>query len=269
MRSAHSFLDVARPLAEEAARRIIALRQSPLVRQRKADRSLVTNADQEADLILRQGLRKAFLDHAILTEESGLDGSVDAEYMWVVDPLDGTTAYAGGMSGYSVMVGLLRHGKPFAGVVVDPVEGHIFEAARGEGTFHTLRNVRNRVHVSKRQALTEMPVITSTDFPNRLEEALQRDLRGPWIPALNSVGIKVGYLVRELADIYINHRSVHYWDTCAPQIILEEAGGVITFWDGTPLNYTLGKKSYQHDRPTLASNGLRHEEVLAVLRRLS
>jgi len=119
MRSAHSFLDVARPLAEEAARRIMALRESPLVRKRKTDRSLVTNADEEADRILREGLRKAFPDHAIITEESGLDGSPRAEYVWMVDPLDGTRAYAAGLSGYSVMVGLLKNVKPFAGVVVE------------------------------------------------------------------------------------------------------------------------------------------------------
>jgi len=229
----------------------------------------VTNADHESDRILREGLRKAFPEHAILTEESGLDGSAAAEYLWVVDPLDGTTAYAAGNPGYSVMVGLLKHGKPFVGLVVDPVEGHIYEAARGDGSFHTLGNVRRRVHVSRRNELATMPVITSTGFPHGLEEALRRDLCGPWVPALSSVGIKVGCLVRELADIYINHRRVHYWDTCAPQIILEEAGGVITFWDGTPVNYALRKESYQHTGRTLASNGLRHEDVLAILRRLS
>jgi fructose-1,6-bisphosphatase/inositol monophosphatase family enzyme len=269
MRAAHTFLEVARPLAVRAAERIIALRQSPLVCERKPDRSLVTNADKEADRIIRDGLRKEFPDHAILTEESGLDGSVDADYMWVVDPLDGTTAYAGGKSGYSVMVGLLNHGKPCAGIVVDPVEGHIFEAAQGHGAYHTLGKVRNRVHVSDRHVLSTMPVITSTDFPSGLEETLRRELPGPWIPSLTSVGIKVGYLVRALADIYVNHRGVHYWDTCAPQIILEEAGGVITFWDGTPVTYTFRENTYQHKKPTLATNGVRHSDVLAVLRRLS
>jgi fructose-1,6-bisphosphatase/inositol monophosphatase family enzyme len=269
MRAASSFLDITRPLAVRAAERIIALRQSPLIRQRKPDRSLVTNADHEADRILRAGLRKAFPDHAILTEESGLDGPADAEYMWVIDPLDGTSAYADGKPGYSVMVGLLKQGNPFAGVVVDPIEGHIFEAVRGKGAFHTLRNVRHRVQVSTRSDLSQMPVITSSDFPRGWEEMLRRDLRGPWIPELISVGIKVGHLVRELADIYINHHAVHYWDTCAPQIILEEAGGMFTFWDGKPVDYPLGKKTYRHAGPTLATNGVRHREILAALRRLS
>jgi len=236
---------------------------------RKPDRSLVTNADHEADKIIRQGLRQAFPDHAILTEESGLDGSPGAEYMWVVDPVDGTTAYARGIPGYSVMIGLLKEGKPFAGAVVDPLEGHIFEACRGMGSFHTLGDVRTRAHVSRRRELAQMSVITSTSFPKGMETQLRPSLPGPWIPALNSVGIKVGVMVRELADIYINHRSVHLWDSCAPQIILEEAGGTITYWNGRELEYSLGDGLYQHALPTLATNGLWHREILEFLRPLS
>jgi len=102
---------------------------------------------------------------------------------------------------------------------LNPVEGHIFEAVLGGGAFHTLHGLRRRVHVSARKDLSIMPVITSTDFPEALNENLRRSLCGPWLGAISSVGIKVGYMVRKLADIYINHRGVHYWDTCAPQII--------------------------------------------------
>src|SRR5258706_2332884 len=212
MRVASSFLDVARSLAVQAAHRITDLLRSPLVRMRKPDHSLVTNADHEADKIIRQGLSKAFPDHAILTEESGLQGSPRAEYMWVVDPVDGTKAYASGVPGYSVMIGLLKEGKPFAGVVVDPLEGHIFEAYRGRGAYHTLGKVRKRVRVSTRQAFAQMSVITSTDFPKAMESPLRASLPGSWIPSLSSVGIKVGVMVRKLAEIYINHRRVHFWD---------------------------------------------------------
>ncbi len=265
MRAASSFLNIARPLAVQAARRVTELLNSPLVRTRKPDKSLVTNADHEADQILREGLRRSFPDHAILTEESGWDGPSGAEYVWMVDPVDGTSAYAAGIPGYSVMVGLLKEGKPFAGVVVDPLEGHIFEAARGEGAFHILGDVRKPARVSSRKDLKEMPVITSTGFPKALEDKLRKVLPGPWIPAVNSVGIKVGFMVRGLADIYVNHRRIHFWDTCAPQIILEEAGGMMTLWDGKALNYPLNVKTYDHEGPTLATNRLLHQEILAIL----
>jgi len=167
------------------------------------------------------------------------------------------------------MIGLLKGGKPFAGVVVDPLEGHIFEACRGMGTFHTLGDIRQHVRVSPRRDLAQMPVITSTGFPYSLKTNLQRSLPGPWIPAVNSVGIKVGFMVRELADIYVNHREVHFWDTCAPEIILEEAGGRMTFWDGSPIDYPLGNGTYHHTKPTLATNGFRHQEILGILKPLS
>jgi 3'(2'), 5'-bisphosphate nucleotidase len=263
-----AFLDVARVLAVRAAHRITELRRSPLVRMRKPDRSLVTNADHEADKIIRLGLRKAFPDHAILTEESGFQGSTGSEYVWVVDPVDGTKAYAAGEPGYSVMIGLLKNGKPFAGVVVDPIEGHIFEASRGLGAFLTLGRVRERVHVSARRVLAQMPVITSTDFPDALESNLRRSLPGPWVPALNSVGIKIGVMARELADIYINHHKVHFWDTCAPEIILTEAGGRMTYLDGSSLAYPLDMETYRHRQPTLATNGFHHEEILGYLKPL-
>jgi 3'-phosphoadenosine 5'-phosphosulfate (PAPS) 3'-phosphatase len=111
-----------------------------------------------------------------------------------------------------------------------------------------------------------MPVVTSTGLPEALGEALRGRFPGPWIPPVNSVGVKVGYVVRQLVDIYINHHSVHYWDTCAPQIILEEAGGEMTLIDGKPLRYLLKEGDYRHPAPTLATNHVRHEDVLDVLR---
>jgi 3'(2'), 5'-bisphosphate nucleotidase len=265
MRPASTHLEVARDLALQAAERITTLLQTPLVRERKADHSIVTNADHEADRIIRNGLRKAFPDHTILTEESGLDGPADARFIWVVDPIDGTKAYAAGKSGYSVMIGLLENGVPCAGAVVDPVEGHLYEAVRGEGAYLTVKGSRKRIHVSSRDDLSKMPTITSSGFPEALARDLRRRLTGPWSPAVHSVGVKVGYLARQEADIYINHQRVHYWDTCAPQIILEEAGGVITFWDGKSLNYSIEEGLFRHRDPTLATNGLRQKEILKIL----
>ena len=262
----HPFLDVARPLALEAASLLMKLRRAPLSQERKADRSLVTNADREADAMIRQGLLKAFPKHAILTEESGLAECAGAEYVWVVDPLDGTKAYVQGIAGFSVMVGVLREGRPYAGVVVDPWEGHIYEAVRDQGAYHIFQGERTRVRVSPRNDWSSMPVITSTGFPAALQSALLPALSGPWLPQINSVGIKVGLVVRQLADIYINHHLVHYWDTCAPQIILEEAGGIMTFLDGKPLSYALDGK-HMHPQPTLATNATRHDEALGLIRK--
>jgi 3'(2'), 5'-bisphosphate nucleotidase len=273
---------VAKSLALEAAGRLMDLRGTPLVKTRKANGSLVTNADQESDRILREGLRRAFPGHAVLSEESGFEGPHEADDVWLVDPLDGTKAYAQGAVGFSVMVGLLRRGSPYLGVVIDPVEGHIYEALRGEGAFHSRCVVaapspiphqvvgdgrgKTRAHVSSRDEWPSMPIITSTGFPDKVAERLRRELPCPWLPAINSVGIKVGYLVRQIADLYINHHHVHLWDTCAPQVILEEAGGKITGLDGKPLAYAL-EGSFQHPSPTLATNNRRQDEFLRILQK--
>lgn len=258
------FLEVARTLAVTASRRLMELRQTPLVKTRKADHSLVTNADHEADRIIRLGLREHFPDHAILTEESGVDGNPQSEYLWVVDPLDGTKAYVKGISGFSVMIGLLREGRPFAGVVADPWERHVYEAIRGGGAFHTLNGRRVRAQVSNRREWLDMPLITSTEFPEVLARAIKEKLPCPWLEAINSVGIKIGVLVRQQADLYVNHHRVHYWDTVAPQIILEEAGGVFSLSDGRPLVYDV-MGNYRHPAPTVASNGQRHGDFLKIL----
>ncbi len=240
------------------------LRLTTLTKEHKADRSLVTNADHEADRIIREGLLKAFPDHAVITEESGLQGNAHTQYVWIVDPLDGTKAYVNGTPGFSVMIGLMKEGRPYLGIVADPWEGHLYEAVRGLGAFHTLNGRRTRVRVSDRKRFLEMPLITSTGFPEEQAKKIRAALPCPCRPSINSVGIKVGLLVRQQADIYLNHHAVHYWDTCAPQVILEEAGGIFTYLDGQPLLYHM-EKTFHHARPTLATNGPQHSELVREL----
>ena len=106
-----------------------------------------------------------------------------------------------------------------------------------------------------------MPLIISTGFPEKVLQVICEAVRCPVLSPINSVGIKVGLLVRQIADIYVNHHAVHYWDTVAPQVILEEAGGVFTFSDGQPLAYDLNSR-FHHASATLASNGPRHAELI-------
>ncbi|MEK7765665.1 MAG: 3'(2'),5'-bisphosphate nucleotidase CysQ [bacterium] len=257
------FLPVARDLALQAGARLNELLHTELVQTRKKDRSLVTNADHDANEILRSGLRRAFPEHAVISEETGPEGP-ESEYVWLIDPLDGTRAFARGESGFSVMLGLLKNERPVLGVVYDPLEGHLYEAYREGGCFHTFQGARRRVRVSDRSEWRDMPLITSTGFPEQLKSRLQDRMPTPNVKPGNSVGVKVGYMVRGLADIYVNHHPVHYWDTCGPLVILQEAGGRMTLWDGLPLAYRLSA-GLRHPGPTLATNGCRHDDILRVL----
>jgi 3'(2'), 5'-bisphosphate nucleotidase len=261
-------LAVARALAERAAAEVRKRLDSPQVQSRKADHSPVTEADMVADRIIREGLLEAFPGHAVLTEETGLTGDAASPWAWCVDPLDGTKAYAKKIPGFCVMIGLLKEGKPHLGVVADPLEGRLYQAVRGAGAEHHHGGKIERLRVSSRREFSQMPLIVSTDFPEKLLVQVREALNGPILPPINSVGIKVGLLVRQLGDIYVNHHSVHYWDTCAPQIILEEAGGAFTRLDGAPLDYPLAATSYRHAAKTLASNGTRHSELVQRLEKI-
>ncbi len=258
------FLKIARPLALKASREVLSLLHQPIQQHRKQDNSLVTEADLRSDAILREGLAKAFPDHAIVTEENGLIGPRDAEYVWLIDPLDGTKAFAKGLPGFSVMVGLLHNLRPTMGIVVDPLEGRLYEAVRGQGAFQEFKGNREPLSVSIRDRFEDMRLVVSTGFPEEAMKRLRTTLKGSALASINSVGIKVGLVVRQEADVYVSHHPVHYWDTCAPQVILEEAGGVFTKIDGSPLVYDLSS-DFAHAGLTLATNGARHAELVSKL----
>jgi 3'(2'), 5'-bisphosphate nucleotidase len=264
-----NFLATARTLARRASHEVLSLLHQPIEQRRKEDKSLVTAADLKSDEILREGLAKAFPDHAILTEENGMTGPKDAEYVWLIDPLDGTKAFAKGIPGFSVMVGLgKREGEhkvtPCMGIVIDPLESRLYEAVKGQGAFQEHSGSRSALRVSDRNQVEDLRVVVSTGFPEKAMERLKAVCPGRQLKPINSVGIKVGLVVRQEADVYLSHHPVHYWDTGAPQIILEEAGGIFTKLDGSPLTYNLGS-NFEHKALTLATNGRRHSELVRSL----
>jgi len=262
--SDQNFLDVARDLAREAATEIMHVREGPLNIQQKADKSIVTQADLAADKIIRDGLETAFPEHVVLSEETGLGEREHSRYVWLVDPLDGTKAYAKGIPGFCIMIGLLKDGQPHVGVVIDPLQDICYEAIRGEGAVVDHAGERSPLQVSKRDDFSEMPLVISTGFPEARLQEIRQTLTGPVVDPINSVGIKAGLVVRQVGDIYINHHAVHLWDTCAPQIIVEEAGGKFTRLDGNHLSYE-PVVPFSHNSLTLVSNGTHHQDLVTLL----
>jgi len=236
----------------------------PLEEKRKADGSLLTKADLASNEILLTGLRAVFPGHGIVSEETGPEGPPDSPFVWFLDPLDGTRAYARGKPGFCVMLGLVRCGLPVLGVVYDPLSDELYEASKGGGAFYEHGGARLPARVSRRSSLEEMPVVTSTGFPERYKTLLGSKLRGPWRTPINSVGVKAGLVARGEADIYVAHQTVHYWDTAGPLAILEEAGGRMTLWTGAPVLYG-GRAPYAHSGPVLATNGFRRDDIVRAL----
>lgn len=261
------FLKVALALAHQASSLVMDYLHKPIHKSQKADSSWLTDADLESDKIIREGLLKNFPEHAIITEETGLLGNKNSAWVWLIDPLDGTKAYAKGVPGFAVMIGLLYQSQPYLGVVIDPIQKITYEAIKGQGAFMTLAAQRSQLKVSERKNFSEMPLVHSPGIPEEKLKQVLDQLHCPVIEPINSVGIKVGHLVRQEADIYLNHHSCHYWDTAAPQIILEEAGGIFTKMNGDPLAYRIAKGDYDHHSPTLASNNTRHASLVEILKK--
>ena len=150
-----TLLTFAHQIAWEAGKITLRYFQSDLAVERKADQSPVTVADRESEAFLRAAIGARYPDHAILGEEEGLSGRVDATYRWILDPIDGTKSFVRGVPLYGVMVGLLREEEPLVGVVNIPALNEIVYAARGQGCWWNGRSCR----VSSVTSLAESLVV--------------------------------------------------------------------------------------------------------------
>ena len=241
-------LEVAIRLARQAGDAIMEIARRGPKAGRKDDGTWVTDADHRSDDIIRAGLTEAFPDDAILSEESGLSRADEAAPVWVVDPLDGTKAFVKGIPGFSVMIGLLRDERPVLGVVWDPVDEWLYYATEGNGACMVPPGEKDPVPAHVRGGLepSEMTLVSSPGLRDEQRQAIQRELGFRKLTQVNSVGIKVGLMVRQEADVYYSRHGVSYWDTVAPLMIAREAGAEASLVAGGPLAYDLSGDALEH-----------------------
>jgi 3'(2'), 5'-bisphosphate nucleotidase len=262
-------LMVAVEVAREAGAAILELYDGPIDVQQKYsadDVEPVTQADRLANELIVTRLQKEFPDDGILAEESvDTHRRLDKSRVWMVDPLDGTNGFIDGNGDFAVQIGLALDGEPVAGVVYQPLSDVLYRAVSGFGTWIERKGFDpERASVSDTLKLSEMRLAASRSHRsprmgkvvNRLgfREEVQR----------GSVGIKVGLIVEQQSDVYI-HLSprTKQWDTCAPQIVLTEAGGKLTDLFGGPLRYNV--LEVQNRNGLVASNGVAHDEIIETL----
>lgn len=229
----------------------------------------VTQADREANALIVEKLRAAFPQDGLLSEESPDDGSrLRQSRVWMIDPLDGTIDFIHGRPDFSTMIGLLIDGRPALGVVFQPITGKLYRAVQGGGAEEMDANGRiTSMHVSQVEDLTELRLAVSRAHRH---PAIDRVCEVCGIVdelGVGSVGLKLCLIARGDRDLYVNpatHASL--WDTCGPEAILHEAGGLLTDLDGALLDY-LGP-SLHHLRGLVASNRLGHPRVMEKLRQL-
>lgn len=240
---------------------------SPLAVELKDGDEPVTLADRKTNELCVSGLRAAFPDDAILSEELPDDGSRHhAARVWLVDPIDGTKDFIAGRPGFAVMIGLLQGGKPTLGVVYQPAEQRLWFASSGLGAYVVLGDAPPvRMHTTATAELTAARMVSSASHPEPMVAQVKERAGIVHDQQIGSVGIKLALIASGAADLYINPAGkCKLWDTGAPECILHEAGGQLSDFVGQPLRYT--DQNLGHDRGLCASNGALHPLALQQLR---
>ncbi len=219
----------------------------------KGDVDLVTVADRSSEKLIVERVRAAWPGHDIVGEE-GTRQETGAEYRWYIDPLDGTTNFAHGYPVFCVSMGLEHRGEMVAGVLYDPTRDELFAAEKGKGAFLNGK----AIHVSQTKRLNES--LLGTGFPS-FKRHKNPNIHFYHQITLHSHGVRrAGSAALDLANVASGRYdgfwefNLNPWDTSAGSLLVTEAGGNVTRFDGSP--FRLDSKE------TLASNGLLHDEMM-------
>jgi 3'(2'), 5'-bisphosphate nucleotidase len=259
-------LDVARNVARDAGeilRRHYA--QGSVQVHEKDDASPVTAADLESSAILVRSLCAAFPEDAVVSEEAFDDGARKSRSrVWFVDPLDGTRDFVERTGDFAVHVGLCVDGTPCLGVVYVPVADEMYWACTGQGAICRSALGDRALRVSSASALEDFRVaIGRTRVPPNVQRFLDaRDANAQ----IRRVGASIKLMALARGDLELClwlHAAEKAWDTCAPEVIVREAGGKMTDVDGNRLVYG---DELKHLRGVVASNGHSHDAAAASVR---
>jgi myo-inositol-1(or 4)-monophosphatase len=225
--------------------------------EHKGTINLVTEVDRACETIILEKLRARFPGHDIVTEETEI-ARTGSPYVWYVDPLDGTTNYAHGYPCFCTSIALAHEGRVLVGVVYDPMREELFTAERGVGSFLNGR----RLKVSATSAIIDSLLLTGFAYDvrehlatrvlpfNKLlgeAQALRRD---------GSAALDLAYVAAGRAEGFWEEK-LYPWDIMAGSLIIEEAGGRVTRFDGSEIRVSADQ--------TLATNGKVHERMIELL----
>lgn len=226
---------------------------------KKGDINLVTEADLASEALITERIRSYYPRHGILAEESGeaIISGGDGENKWIIDPLDGTTNYAHGYPCFCVTLALENKGEIVLGVTYDPTRDELFAAEKGNGATLNGKPIR----VSKTNELGNAMLVTGFPydvkdrgrFARHLTEFL---LRSRAVRRDGSAAIDMAYVACGRFDGFWEE-GLNPWDVAAGKLLIEEAGGQLSYYDGSPFSI--------YAPPIVCSNGLLHKEMLEVL----
>ncbi len=260
-------IEVATELARAAGAVLLKHYHSPFLVEQKVNAlseiEEVTAADREANELIVTRLQEVFPGDGILAEEStDSEQRLQRERVWLIDPMDGTKNFIQRDGDFAVQIGLTVSGKTVAGVVFQPTRDLLYRAAIGSGTWMEAPNQEaSRLVVSNRTDPGEMVLASSRSHRSPRMERVVNAIGFKEETRRGSVGVKIGLIAEQQADLYLHlSPSTKQWDTCAPEIILTEAGGRLTDLFGEPLRYNAVRIDNQNG--VVATNGAAHEIVI-------
>jgi myo-inositol-1(or 4)-monophosphatase len=254
-------LDFAIQTAREAGRLLAERFGRKIEISNKSEIDLVTESDLASERLIIDRIRTFYPRHSILAEESGAseppDHDAQSDWRWIIDPLDGTTNYAHGYPCFCVSIGLAHKGKLELGVVYDPIRDEMFAAERGQGASLNGRRIR----VSPTMNLSAALLCTGFPYDVRQRNEFARHfasfiMHAQGVRRDGAAALDLAYVAAGRFDGFWEE-GLKPWDVAAGALIVAEAGGRITHYDGSAFDI--------YTAPILASNGLIHEQMMRVL----
>ncbi len=226
----------------------------------------VTAADHASNEYIISCLEKAFPEDGLLSEESKDNNTrFSRDLVWIIDPMDGTKEFISQNGEFSIMIGLAHKGKPVLGGVYQPTEDRLYLGAKGLGATMVQNGDSKELAVTKRDKLSTLRMVVSRSHMEPVVDDIRKSLGIKDLRKSGSVGLKCGLIARAECDLYI-HPSPYtkMWDSCAPQAILEAAGGVMTDVHGGELDYS--REEVKNLDGMLVSNGVAHERIVEAIK---
>jgi len=221
---------------------------------KKNFRDLLTSADLSSEKVILKAIHEYFPDHAILSEETRKDKLL-SERLWIVDPIDGTTNFAAGLPLCCVSIAYAEKGVVRAGVVYNPITQELFSGERDSGAW-----LNEKIKLAVKHTSTLHSALVSYDYSSvddyrkevvKITQNLPFHVRG--VRVIGAAAIEFAYVAAGFLDAYLS-RGSHPWDVAAGGLLVEEAGGKVTDWNGESWKLDCGN--------FLATNGYIHEEFI-------